>query len=132
VVSWYARRNKRRINVPDEKGAIRPLLPVRFFLPVKLKLKNRIKNMDTLESDIRRIVKKINNTRGICPSIKIGKIRKILKSAMKCPINRRTETLLFALRKTSEALNESRKEFHSKHLKIIREEISQILHNNNN
>ena len=83
--------------------------------------------MDTLEDDVRRIVKSINNTRGECPSPKLCEARKILKSGMKCPIDKRVEMLLASLRKTAEMLDETRRECHSKQLKAIREDIAEVL-----
>lgn len=83
--------------------------------------------MDTIENDVRRIVKMINDTRGECPSPKLCEARKILKSGMECPAEKRVEMLLVALRKAAEMLDETKRKFHSKRLKAIRKDIAEVL-----
>ncbi|KKR03703.1 MAG: hypothetical protein UT30_C0021G0002 [Candidatus Uhrbacteria bacterium GW2011_GWF2_39_13] len=84
-----------------------------------------------LEEDVRRIAKSINDTRGICPSGKIAEAREYLNSVLKLNLERsiteRMRRLHCALRKAMTALNETRRDFHSKHLKSVREDISDIL-----
>lgn len=84
-----------------------------------------------LENDVRRIAKSINDTRGGCPSHKLGNAREYLNSVLKLDLEstiaERMKLLICALKKTAIALDESRRDFHSKKLKSIREAISEIL-----
>lgn len=84
-----------------------------------------------LEDNVLRIAKSINDTREICPSVKIGKAREHLNSVLKLnlesTIAERMKLFLCALQRTMTALDETRRDFHSKRLKSVREDISGIL-----
>lgn len=87
-----------------------------------------------LEKEVRRIAKSINDTRGGCPSHKLGSVREYLNSVLKLNLEsifaERMKLLFCALQRTMTALNETRKDFHSKKLKSVREDISDILKKN--
>jgi hypothetical protein len=102
-----------------------------------------MKNMKTsdssaLENKVRELRNLIRLTGRTCPSGTLANARKhlnhALQSAINCPVEKRSVIILEALRKATEELDESRREFHSKHLKSIRENIAEILkkYTNNN
>jgi uncharacterized protein len=95
-------------------------------------LQDNEKVLDELENDVRNIKKKLNHTRNTCPSDKVCHVRRYLCEVLDSEkdiqsVDKRIELLLSGLRNASEYLDEVRRDFHSKQVKLLVVEIKNVL-----
>lgn len=91
----------------------------------------KISDCDSLEKKVREIRNRIRLSARTCPSGKIANTRKHLNMALqsdtKCSPERRSVIFLKALRQADEELDNTRRDFHSGQIKLIRQEIAETL-----
>jgi hypothetical protein len=92
---------------------------------------SRIQVFNELNNEVIRISKRINHTRGMWPSYRLCIARRYLKESLRmsmtCPTADRISALMNGLQRAELELNKSRKDFHSKQVKSVREDIAEVL-----